>query len=383
MATFKNLCVATCLLLLTPAVMGGDDRFSELYTEAATRQTLDIRYEDWSYILKTTVFEAGRSDRTHAAPPEPGIGRRIVKGNTSSTRFEGNRLYFPAFEGENLVALKRIRAEVEAMPDMVPLAEWTRNQQLAYWLNLYNITLVELLAERYPEQELRSLLYGKGRSGGLLNEPALTVAGVTLSLNDIHHNILIPGWNDPLVMYGLFHGFVGSPNIRSEAYRAETVWQQLEDNAREFINSNRGTRMNGSILRVAEIYSDNLALFPEGPEGLKAHLAAYADPGYAERFAAASQVRATLSDYYVADLFQGYATDVNPNAGNSAAIVEALTGSSGADIAQWMSATMDRQYFSAAPGHVMEYLAKIREKRAKREGEVSIEEFEEAKPAPE
>lgn len=363
------------MLFMSAPAAGSQEHFSALYTEAASQQTLDIRYNDWSYILKATVFEAGRSDRAHAAPPEPGIGRRIVKGNTSSTRFEGNRLHFPAFEGDNLVALKRIRAELEAMPGTVPMAEWTRNQQLAYWLNLYNITLVELLAERYPEQQLRKLLYGKGGRGGLLDEPVLTVAGIKLSLEDIHHNILIPGWRDPLVMYGLFQGYVGSPNIRPEAYRAATVWQQLEDNAREFINSNRGARMDGSTLRVAEIYSDNLALFAEGPEALKAHIAAYADPGYAERFASAKYVRATLSDYYIADLFQGYETDVNPNAGNSAAIVEALTGSSTADIAEWMAASIDRQYFSAAPGHVMEYLSKIRERKAARDGNVSVEEF--------
>lgn len=371
---------AAAMLLLATPVAAAEEQFDQLYTEAAARETLLIRYDDWSYILKTTVFEAGRSDRANAAPPEPGIGRRIVKGNTSSTRLEGNRLYFPAFEGENLVALRRIRTELEAMPDMVPMAEWTRNQQLAYWLNLYNITLIELLAERYPEQEIRSLLYGKGSRRGLLDEPVLKVAGVRLSLDDIHHNILIPDWRDPLVMYGLFHGYVGSPNIRPEAYTAQAVWQQLEENAREFINSNRGTRMDGSTLRVAEIYSDNLALFPDGPDALKAHIVTYADPGYAERFARAKNVGATISDYYIADLFQGYRRDVNPNVGNAAAITTGVSGGGSAvDVAEWMAATMDRYYQSPAPGMVMDYLKKIRERNARREGEVSVEEFEEDK----
>ncbi len=353
-------------------------QIAALQAPPATEQAVDIRYDDWSYILKVTVFEAGLSDRAYAAPPEPGIGRRIVKGNTSSLRFEGNRIYFPAFEGENLDALKRIRVELEAMPDAIPMAEWTKKQQLAYWLNLYNIRLVEALAERYPAQELRSLLYGRGGRTGLLDEPLLTVAGVSLSLNNIHHDILIPGWRDPLVMYGLFHGFVGSPNIRPEAYTAASVYRQLRDNAVEFINSNRGARMDGDTLRVAEIYSDNIALFPNGPDDLKAHIVSYAEPGYAERFQAAKYVRATTGDYYIADLFQGYRRDVNPNAGNSAAIAEALTGGGpAADLAEWMTATMDRHYNSPAPGFVMEYLQKIRERKAKREGQVSVEEFEE------
>ncbi|WP_020397981.1 DUF547 domain-containing protein [Kordiimonas gwangyangensis] len=358
------------------AAQASEVPFDQFLHQAAAQEAVSINYDDWSYVLRTTVFEGGRSDRTHAAPPAPGIGRRIVKGNTSSTRFEGNRLYFPAFKGQNLVTLKHIRAELEAMPGAVPLVEWTKNQQLAYWLNLYNIKLVELLAEHYPEQELRSLLYGGGSRSGLLDQPALKVAGVRLSLNNIHHDIILANWQDPLVMYELFHGFVGSANIRSEAYRADTVWDQLRENAVEFINSNRGARMDGDILRVAEIYRENLELFPGGPDELKAHIVSLADADYAPRFAAARTVVASTRDYYIADLFQGYERDLNPNAGNSAAIVEALTGSSNADVAEWMSATMDRQYFSAAPGHVMEYLGKVRERNEAREGNVNVEEYE-------
>ncbi|WP_417449366.1 DUF547 domain-containing protein [Kordiimonas sp.] len=362
----------------TGEASAGNRQIADIFSPYAEVASVEIRYDDWSYILRTTVFEAGRSDRSYVSPPEPGIGRRIVKGNTSSLRLEGNRLYFPAFTGENLTALKRIRAELEAMPGAIPLAEWTHNQQLAYWLNLYNITLVAALAERYPEQELRSLLYGQGERTGLLDQPLLTVAGTSLSLNDIHHKILIPGWQDPLVMYGLFHGFVGCANIRPEAYTAATVWDQLRDNAAEFINSNRGARMDGQTLRIAKIYSSNLALFPGGPTELKEHIAAYADAGYAERFRAATNVRATTSDYYIADLYQGYRTDVNPNAANSAAIVMGVSGGGGAvNVAEWMAATMDQYYNSAAPGVVMEYLQKVRERKAKRAGNVSVEEYEE------
>lgn len=377
MTQYRTIKTAFFAFLFLLPVQVSAEGIAPLLQQASQREDVAISYDDLSYILGITVLEAGRSDRHHAAPPEPGIGRRVVKGNTSSTRFEGNRLYFPAFEGRNLEALKRIRAEMEAMPDAVPFAEWTRNQQLAYWLNLYNITIIELIADRYPEQELRRLLYGKGGRGGLLDEPVLKVAGVRLSLNDIHHEILIPVWRDPLVMYGLFHGYVGSPNIRAEAYTAGRVWEQLRDNAAEFINSNRGARMDGDTLRVAELYSENLALFPGGPDALKAHVATYADAPYAERFRAAKDVRATTSDYYIADLFQGYRTDTNPNVGNVAVIYEALTGAANADTAGWMAATMERYYSSSAPGLVMDYFKKIRERKAAREGNVSVEEFEE------
>eukprot|EP00657_Telonema_sp_P-1_P011323 TRINITY_DN6351_c0_g1_i1.p1 TRINITY_DN6351_c0_g1~~TRINITY_DN6351_c0_g1_i1.p1 ORF type:complete len:131 (-),score=18.69 TRINITY_DN6351_c0_g1_i1:8-400(-) len=89
--------VLSCCVLVVVADMQSVRAASEphaVFTEAATVSNVDISYDDWSYILSATVFEAGRSDRSYAPPPVPGVGRRIVKGNTSSTRFEGNRLYF-------------------------------------------------------------------------------------------------------------------------------------------------------------------------------------------------------------------------------------------------------------------------------------------------
>ena len=342
---------------------------------AAEVSGVAISYDDWSYVLKATVFEAGRSDRSHAAPPAPGAGRRTVKGNTSSTRFEGNRLYFPGFEGKNLEAVLRIRAELAAMPDAVPMAEWTKNQQLAFWLNLYNVTLISELAKRYPEQELRSLLYGKR---GLLDRKLLTVAGVKLSLNEIHHDILLANWDDPLVIYGLFHGYVGCANIRPEAYTADRVWDQLRDNAAEFINSNRGARMRGDVLEVSVLYEENAELFPN-ETALRRHIADHADPTFAARVQGAASIKADVKDYYIADFFQGYPSDLNPNVASPAAY--ATFSSTMQDFLEEKGAGLRANQFPLA---VREYVIKIRERNNDREGQVSVEEFdapkEEAQP---
>ncbi|WP_420429510.1 DUF547 domain-containing protein [Kordiimonas sp.] len=362
--------VLSCCVLVVVADMQSVRAASEphaVFTEAATVSNVDISYDDWSYILSATVFEAGRSDRSYAPPPVPGVGRRIVKGNTSSTRFEGNRLYFVGFDDENLKAVMRIRAELAAMPDAVPMAEWTKNQQLAYWLNLYNVTLISELAKRYPEQELRSLLYGKR---GLLDRKLLKVAGVKLSLNDIHHRIILANWDDPLVIYGMFHGYVGCASIRSEAYTADKVWSQLKDNAFEFINSNRGARMRGEVLEVSALYKENAELFPD-EASLRSHIADYADPVFAARVHGASRIKADVKDYYIADLFQGVVNDTNPNEG-SPAVFAAASGE-----AQIFFDAKGQQLRSLkAPIVAMEYLSKIREKKAAREGQVSVEEFE-------
>jgi hypothetical protein len=57
-----------------------------------------------------------------------------------------------------------------------------------------------------------------------LPKKLLTVDGVALSLNDIQFNILKHNYaNNPLIIYGLYQGVIGGPNIRKSAYTGATV----------------------------------------------------------------------------------------------------------------------------------------------------------------
>ncbi len=338
----------------------------EPFAAHAEREQVAIAYDDLSYILRAVVFDAGRSDRQAAPRPKPQAGRLTVKINTSSTRLEGNRLHFPAFEGKNLKALMRLRRELEALPGAVPMAEWTKNQQLAYWLNLYNVTVIEELAKRYPEQEIRKVM-DKVRS-----EKLLKVAGQKLSLDDIRYDILFEKWRDPLVMYGLWQGYVGGPNILREAFTSENVYALLRENAAEFINSNRGARMRGDDLRVSSYYEENMMLFPGGKAELRAHLADYADAYYASRIRNAADIAMTTEDYYIADLFEGVPSDVNPNAVSPAAL---QTAAGGPDWANFAASSAGSAAWAKVPAHVLEYIGEIRKKKSAREANVEVEEY--------
>lgn len=57
-------------------------------------------------------------------------------------------------------------------------------------------------------------------------------------MRDIERDIL-GELNEPRVHFALVSGTYSGPKLRSEAYRVEKLEQQLEDNARDFINDNR------------------------------------------------------------------------------------------------------------------------------------------------
>jgi len=364
------------------------------------KSDFSIKYDDWDAMLGQTVLDTGMSDRTEASKLRPRAGSRIIKGGGGTTRLEGNRVDFHAFLGDNLLVLRKLRDDLAKVPDLAPLNLFNRDEQLAYWLNLYNVTLVTQVAEIFPETNLKKF-YPE-----IWDAKVLTVSGMPLSLNDIHHKILIPKYRDPRIMYGLFQGVIGGPNLRDEAFEGYRVWRQLEANANEFINSNRGAFVRERILRTSYFYEVNAALFPNFDRDLRSHILDYARPNFADQILDGSTVVGTgQSNWYIADLFGGNRAKGPANTNTGALLLAFRTGggvgsqgsavqvasgpgdpvgagdpggyAGGTKQGSWTASLEEKnQYGKRFPIHVLEYLRKIEmRKRQTREGEVSVEEY--------
>lgn len=300
--------------------------------DASSERT--INYDILTQWLKAVVVDIGRSDRGKAVPSHPGIGTRIKPKIKRSTIYEGNRVYFEAFEGNDDAKqlLRDIRKSLEQLPDIAPLKYFNRSEQLAYWLNLYNVTLLNEIVDAYPKRDLEDLLIGKDSIPG---RKLLKVSGVSLSLDDIQHVILKQNYNDdPLIIYGLYQGIIGGPNIRRMAYTGKSVYRALADNALEFINSNRGTSTGGrrsKTFHVSSFYERNSDYFPAFEADLVAHLLPFLEERERGRLVAASTIEANISDWTVTDLFGTYPEVRNGIATNPAALMSALRSTTPAD----------------------------------------------------
>ncbi len=67
-----------------------------------------------------------------------------------------------------------------------------RQEQFAYWVNLYNALTVKLIIDNYPIESITKL--GGLFSFGPWNEKVRSINTVPLTLNDIEHRILRPIW---------------------------------------------------------------------------------------------------------------------------------------------------------------------------------------------
>ncbi len=315
-----------------------DSDIPEPFREHTVGSKLTINYADISALLNISVLDVGRSFREKAKTVKGNIGSRLKSSRKVYTSLEGNRFYFSVFkEQKNKERLIKIRDSLQSLPDEIPLKMFDRREQLAYWLNLYNITLLTELVDVSQSGKIGDDLYD---SDGILNKKRLKVSGIKLSLNDIQFKIIYPKYDyKPSLMYGFYQGVIGGPNIRTSAYRAKDVNQQLDSNAEEFINSNRGVfRGRKQRIRVSSLYELSQKLFPDFDNDLKKHLLNYVMGDYEYWINEASSFKPNIKDMHIANIRAGERSYNSSAATNAAAMLD----SAGAEL-------MDEKYgaFSA------------------------------------
>jgi hypothetical protein len=369
----KTIFLFSALFLYTSATAASSG-VPEPFRGFDNDSTYDISYEDLTAVLRTVVVDVGRSTREVAAPSKAKTGTRMKASVKRSTVNEANRFYFETFKNndEAKQLMMNIQQSLEDLPSEVSLEYFSRDEQLAYWLNLYNITLLNQVIEDYPIRSLKKVVKGKQ---SYFDKKLLNVAGVSLSLNDIQFNILKNNYDaNPLIIYGLHQGYIGSPNIRRRAYTGSDVWRALENNAIEFINSNRGTyAKDEKTFRVSSFYNRSGAFFPNFNQDLKKHLMAFIKGPERSELQLASNLKADINDFTVVDLGGTHRDPSAAFADNNAALLDSIKSSVSADGGGVIGAAVGAGSASmASKGKPMqridpELLGKLQEINTKRE----------------
>ncbi|MEL7189496.1 MAG: DUF547 domain-containing protein [Pseudomonadota bacterium] len=262
-----------------------------------------IDYSIWTEAMQNLVISMGPSLRQGAGRPDPSFGTRRQYGHVSRYRLEGTRVMFSFFDAPVKESFSEYRRDLEETASKVDIQSLSRNEQLAYWINLHNVALVEQISQNWPVRQPRDL---KIDGVPLDDAKFITVEGVKLSPRDIREKIVFQNWKDPLVIYGFWRGDIGGPSIQKEAFSAENMGRLLERGARDFVNSLRGTEKSGKRLEVSKLYEEAAPFFfPDFEKDVRAHMTQYANPEVKDILANTTTIRASISEYDIADLAGG------------------------------------------------------------------------------
>ena len=119
--------------------------------------------------------------------------------------------------------------------------DWSKPEQMAFLINLYNAETLQLIVDHYPVESIKEI-------GGLLkgpwDEPVVRLFGNTITLNNLEHDILRARYADARIHFAIVCASVSCPRLRGEPYVASRLNRQLYDQARAFLGAPEKNRID-------------------------------------------------------------------------------------------------------------------------------------------
>ncbi len=198
--------------------------------------------------------------------------------------------------------------------ESVKVSTLNRDEQFAYWVNLYNAVTMALIVQTYPVETIRDIDISPGFfSDGPWGKKLVTVEGEEVSLDDIEHRILRPIWKDPRIHYAVNCASIGCPDLLPRALTEANTETYLEEAARAYVNHPRGASIENGKLYVSSIYSWFKEDFGGSDAGVIVHLRQYADADLAADLASITEISGDRYDWSLNSLMIVPKTAKNKN----------------------------------------------------------------------
>ena len=116
-------------------------------------------------------------------------------------------------------------------------ASFSRDDELAFWINAYNAYTIQLIISHHERESIRNInkSFGFIKVSGPWKEKLAIVGGRAYGLDEIEQDIIRPRFHEPRIHFALVCAAMGCPPLRSEAYRGNDLAAQLDDQARLFL----------------------------------------------------------------------------------------------------------------------------------------------------
>ncbi len=133
---------------------------------------------------------------------------------------------------------------------------WSKEQQLAYWINAYNAFTVKLIVDHYPLESIRDLhprpYIPTVRT--VWHWKFFEIGGSPASLDQIEHEILREEFEEPRIHFAINCASISCPPLRNEAYMPEKLEKQLDDQAVTFLNHPKWNKTTARPVELSRIF---------------------------------------------------------------------------------------------------------------------------------
>jgi hypothetical protein len=161
----------------------------------------------------------------------------------------------------NYKMLKRKRPELRGLLDEFAALEpsqynsWPKKDKIAFWINVYNIQMLNIIVSNYPIQSLRIMrLFWPPTSirhiEGIWSKYKFIVMDEEFTLSEIEQRLFRKEFTEPKVFFAISYASVSGPALRNEPYYGRKLSRQLDEQVKEFLSSPRAFKIDRKKQKV-------------------------------------------------------------------------------------------------------------------------------------
>lgn len=200
------------------------------------------------FITLTACFSLDVKE-SNAAPPSHDSWNKLLNKHVSTAGW----VNYGGFKTDQ----KQLDAYLDLLQKNAPASSWSSNEKLAYWINAYNAFTIKLILN-HEKEGIKSIKdIGSKVKIPFVNTPwdikFIKIGGQEMDLNNIEHGIIRKQFNDPRIHFALVCAAKSCPPLRNEAFTAEKLSSQLDDQGRKFLNDTSKNKITSSSATLSKI----------------------------------------------------------------------------------------------------------------------------------
>jgi len=244
-------------------------------TETTTSETPTSRTENNHSPTTNSKPAATTSETkktTEPTPPKntPSTTKTSTTNNKSTTSTKSSKPMRPALSHElfngllqkyvdrvgnvDYSAFKRSRKTLEEYLDVLkanpPKSNWTKNKEMAYWINLYNAFTIHTIVKNYPVNSIMDIDNGK-----VWDTQKINIGGSYYTLNQMEKDKLLKRFKEPRVHFAVNCGAASCPPLLNRAWTEGNIQHYYDAQAKSFINNSNYNELSPKLIKVSKIFS--------------------------------------------------------------------------------------------------------------------------------
>jgi len=125
---------------------------------------------------------------------------------------------------------------------------WSKDEQLAFWINVYNAFTVKLIVNNYPTKSINSITKP-------WHTKFFKVGGVKMNLSHVENEILRKKFNEPRIHFAIVCASYSCPKLSNKAFTAANSQSQLATLTKGFINDPKRNKITANKIQLSEIFN--------------------------------------------------------------------------------------------------------------------------------